>query len=340
MGKSAQLIKSLNQSLSKWDLKKAIKHSTDETNTRDFLIHPFLELLNYKRIDDFTHEYVADITGKRGRKVDVAITVGKKEPSILVECKKAHAKLTDNNFRQLNEYMIYSKSALIGILTNGIKWNFYLKGDSGLNHTPFFQLDITDYSNSDLEILSMFIKNELNLKAILERAKEVHFLEKFDNAFYAVLKNPTDKVLKSIYDSMGGKVLTQRTAQKITELINSFSLKTAYERMIIEEAKQNSSGIVTTDEEYKAFNVVKTMLAMSAKFKNIELERISFRDKKGAFNILVDDNQRKMVCSFIIRESKSIIKIGNTSYDIDDVTVSAITKHKKEIINSAVANLK
>ena len=74
----------------------------------------------------------------------------------------------------------------------------------------------------------------------------MHFLEKFDNAFYAVLKNPTDKVLKSIYDSMGGKVLTQRTAQKITELINSFSLKTAYERMIIEEAKQNSSGIVTS----------------------------------------------------------------------------------------------
>lgn len=75
---------------------------------------------------------------------------------------------------------------------------------------------------------------------------------------------------------MGGKRVTDRIAQKITELINSISIKGIYERLVIEEAKINSSGVITTDEEIKAFNVIKTVLAMSSKFKNTELERISY----------------------------------------------------------------
>ena len=168
----------------------------------------------------------------------------------------------------------------------------------------------------------------------------MHFLEKFDNAFYAVLKNPTDKVLKSIYDSMGGKRVTDKIAQKITDLINSISLKDVYERMIVEEAKQNSSGVITTAEEIKAFNVIKTMFAMSSKFKNSELERIGFRDQKNSFKILVDDNQKKCVCNIILKEKVSFIEVSGKKLSIDDLTISEITKHKTAIISSAIKNLK
>lgn len=340
MGKSAQLVRSLSKKLKGWDLKKAIKFSKDEATSRDFLIHPFLEMLDYERIDDYTHEYDADIKGRKGTKVDIAVTFGKKNPVIVIECKKAGQKLTDRNFKQLNEYVVYSPSVKVGILTNGLDWQFYIKGDSGLNHTPFFTFNIEEYSNSDLESLSMFMKREFNINEIQEEAESIHFLEKFDDALFSVLNNPTASLVKSINEEMGGKRVTDKIAQKITDLINSISLKEVYERMIIEEAKQNSSGIITTAEEIKAFNVIKTMFAMSSKFKNSELERIGFRDQKNSFKILVDDNQKKCVCNIILKEKVSFIEVSGKKLSIDDVTVSEITKHKTPIISSALENLK
>jgi len=340
MGKSAQLTRSLSKKLSNWDIKKAIKYSKDEATTRDFLIHPFLEMLDYERIDDYTHEYNADIKGRRGTKVDIAVTFGKKSPLIVIECKKAEQNLSDKNFKQLNEYVVYTPSVKVGILTNGLDWNFYIKGDSGLNHTPFFTFNIENYSNSDLENLSMFVKSAFNINEIEEEAESIHFLEKFDDALFSVLTNPTASLIKSINEEMGGKRVTDKIAQKISELINSISLKDVYERMIIEEAKQNSSGVITTAEELKAFNVIKTMFAMSSKFKNSELERISYRDQKNSFKILVDDNQKKCICNIILKEKVNYIEISGKKLDIQDVTVAEITKYKTAIISSALKNLK
>ena len=61
-----QTVNLLEKAISSWDFDKAIDASNDEATTRDFLIHPFFELLGYQRIDDFTHEYIADVGGKRG----------------------------------------------------------------------------------------------------------------------------------------------------------------------------------------------------------------------------------------------------------------------------------
>lgn len=297
-------------------------------------------MLDYERIDDFTHEYIADIKGRKGEKVDIAITFGKKNPIIIVECKKTGQNLTDKDFIQLNEYIVYTPSAKVGILTNGTHWQFYVKGDSGLNHTPFFTFNIEDYSNSDLEKLSMFMKSEFNINEIVDEAESIHFLEKFDDALFSVLNNPTASLIKSINEEMGGKWVSDKIAQKISELINSISLKDVYERMIIEEAKKSSSGVITTVDEIKAFNVIKTMFAMSSKFKNSELERISFRDQKNSFKILIDDNQKKCVCNIVLKEKVSFIEVSGKKLNIEDVTVSEITKHKAAIISSAIKNLK
>ncbi len=56
--------------------------------------------------------------------------------------------------------------------------------------------------------------------------------------------------------------------KKFIELVNSISIKGVYERMVTEEAKLK--GVITTEEEYKAFNVIKTILAMSSKFRTSE----------------------------------------------------------------------
>ena len=46
-----QIVKQLEKSIEKWDFNMAFNASNDETQTRDFLIHPFFEdILGYSRI--------------------------------------------------------------------------------------------------------------------------------------------------------------------------------------------------------------------------------------------------------------------------------------------------
>tara|TARA_B110000208_G_C11663140_1_gene392409 strand:+ start:421 stop:975 length:555 start_codon:yes stop_codon:yes gene_type:complete len=184
----------------------------------------------------------------------------------------------------------------------------------------------------------MFLKSEFNIKEIKEEADSIHFLENFDDALFSVLNSPNADLIKSINEAMGGKRASDKIAQKIIELVNSISIKGVYERMVTEEAKLK--GVITTEEEYKAFNVIKTILAMSSKFRTSELDRVGYRDQRGSFKILIDENQKKCICDIIIKEKVSYIEINKKKYQIDGVTVADITKHKKEIIKSAVENLK
>ena len=336
-----QLTKALKKSLDNFDIDKRISHATNETTTRNSLIHPFLEdLLSYDAMEgDFTHEYTAHFGEKGIRKIDIAMMIDQKEPNIVIEAKKATAKLNDNNFEQLNNYYNYTKSAKIGILTNGVIWKFYIGENRSLIPTPFFTFDITDYDNSDVEMLAKFDKREIKFDPIIEEAEEIHFLDKFDDALFKSLAHPSDDFIKDIYSNMGGKRLNPKTKDKIKDLINSVSVKAAYDQLLYHESKSNKSGVYTTEDEYKAFNVVQTILSLSRDVRK-HLDRISYKDLKHYFLIIVDGKQNKQICSFQLKETKSILFIGDEKHELDEVSVPEITKYKKEIIDSALKYLK
>lgn len=339
--KLKQITNQLKKSFDNWDFNKAINHSNDETQTRDNLIHPFFNILNYSKLDDYTHEYISDMGDKKGRKVDIAITLGKKEPLMLVECKSATAKLNDNHFRQLNEYCLYSPSAKVGVLTNGIIYNFYTvnqKEKKGLNSKPFFTFDLTNYDNSQLEMLALFNRQSIEINEIIQEAEDVYFLDNFDNALFKTLVE-TDDLVKLIFKNMGGLRSTEKALSQIKGLVNSISIKTALDKIIQKEISESNSGIITTAEEIKAYNVIKTILAMSSKIKAADLERINYRDLKNSFLIIVDDKQTKNICSLVFKEKLKAIDINGNRFELDDVTVSSITKLKKELTESAISNL-
>lgn len=338
--KVRQLVKALNEKFESWDWEKALANSQNETTTRDFLIHPFLDLLNYDRIDDYTHEVTADLGKKKGKKVDVAISLGGKKPIILIECKKSTIKLNDNHYRQLREYCQDTNTAKIGILTNGIVYKFYTKKNSSMLQTsPFFEFDLSDYDNQDLETLSLFVRNVIDINTILEVAEETYFLDYFEESLYHTLVNPSEDLIKIIYSNMGGKRKSDKIYSKIKELINGTSLIITANRIIKHEASLSNSGIITTDEEIKAYNVIKTIMAMSSKFKNNDLQRISFRDLKGKFLVLFDDNQQKKICSLILKEKSKIIEIGGDKFPLVDTNIATITKLKKQLLESALKHV-
>ena len=335
--KIRQLVKALNEKFENWNWEKALANSQNETTTRDFLIHPFLDLLNYDRIDDYTHEVTADLGKKKGKKVDVAITLGSKNPVILIECKKSTEKLNDSHYRQLREYCTDTNTAKIGILTNGIVYKFYTRNNtSTLQISPFFEFNLSDYGNQDLELLSLFMRNVIDINSILEVAGETYFLDNFDEALYDTLVNPSEDLIKIINANMGGKRKSDKIYSKIKELINGTSLISTANRIIKYEASMSNTGIITTSEEIKAYNVIKTIMAMSSKFKNSDLQRISYRDLKGSFLVVFDDNQNKRICSLILKEKSKVIQINGEKFQLDDTNIASITKLKKQLLESAL----
>ena len=106
-----------------------------------------------------------------------------------------------------------------------------------------------------------------------------------------------------------------------------------------EESKQNKSGVYTTDDEQKAFNVVHTILSLSREVRR-HIDRITYKDTPTKFHILIDNNTRQKICSFELKQTKSILLIDEKKYELDEVSVPEITKYKKEIIDSALKYLK
>ena len=78
---------------------------------------------------------------------------------------------------------------------------------------------------------------------------------------------------------------------------------------------------------------------MSSKIKSPQLDRISYRDLKTMFIIIVDDNQNKQICSVIFKDNSKVIEIDKKPYKLDEVSISSITKLKKELIEKALSHL-
>ena len=87
----------LEKSFSKWEYIKAIKLSENESQTSDYLIEPFFNLLGYNKMEHYSHEFSLKFAKGSVKKVDMVITLNRKTPIMLIECKRSTSNLTDTN---------------------------------------------------------------------------------------------------------------------------------------------------------------------------------------------------------------------------------------------------
>ena len=222
-------------------------------------------------MDDYAHEFTIKFPDGNLKYLDMAITLSGRQPSILVECKKANTNLLSSHYKQLSSYYKYHKESKLGILTNGIQYKFYarsLKDKNILHENPFFEFDITDFTLSDLEELAAFYRPSIDLNSIIEDAEETYFLESFDEALFQTLYKPKKELIKLIYDNMGGKRLSDKISDSIFNLINSISYEQAIDKIKRAESKDSKSGIITTAKELKSLDIIKTIVAMTSKINN------------------------------------------------------------------------
>ena len=170
------------------------------------------------------------------------------------------------------------------------------------------------------------------MSIIIEEAQDTFFLEGFNGALTEELLNPTDDFIKVIFARMPGKRMNDTIKEKLRGLINSNSIQQVLPKLIEEESK-NGNFVITTGMELQIYHSIKTIILNS--IKKVDSSRITYRDQKNSFNILVDDNQRKIIAKITSNKDKHFLEIGGNGSKIPADDIDNIVSISKQLTDIA-----
>ena len=289
-----------------------------EEATKNAVIMPFISrVLGYDVFNpsEVVPEFIADIGTKKGEKVDYAI-MRDGEVQMLIEAKKIGDPLDLNHAGQLVRYFHVS-NARIGVLTNGREWHFFTDLDrpNRMDEKPFLRLDMLDIDPHTLPELRKMTKDAFDLESVLAAAEELKYVSAIKRVVADQFDTPSDDFVKllasRVYDGIFtakmrevfGGVTRKALAQYVNDRVNA-RLKSALQGAApavmaapeapapaAEASDEPRDEVETTEDEIEGFMIVRAIAVAE-----ISHGRITPRDQKSYFAILIDDNNRKPIC--------------------------------------------
>jgi hypothetical protein len=317
----------LNDELKKVSEKIADKKDSIKTEeaTKTAFILPFLKALGYDIFDptEVVPEFTADVGTKKGEKVDYAVMMDD-EPIILMECKSCGYDLDKTHASQLYRYFAFTK-ARFGVLTNGIIYRFFTDIDepNKMDKKPFLEADLSNLKDTHIKELEKFTKSSFNLDEILTSASELKYLSEMKKIMAKEISDPSDDFVKFFARQVYPGPITERIRAKFAEIT-----KTAFNQFIKEQVnarltsalnisdenkeegapeifiEDNKSKIVTTEDEWEGYYIIKTIL-----HEDVDTDKIFIRDKISYCGILFDNNNRKPICRLHFNTSQKYISL-------------------------------
>lgn len=293
-----------------------------EEATKNAFIMPFIASLGYDVFDptEVVPEYVADLGTKKGEKVDYAI-MRDGQPIMFFECKKAGADLGNAQTSQLYRYFGTHTSLRIGILTNGVTYQFYsdLENNNVMDTKPFLEFNMLDIQDNLVTELKKLTKSAFNLEEIMSAASELKYAKEIRRVLQQNLDDPSDDFVKYVMSVAYTGTRTQKMIDRFKDItkraFNQFVNDKINERLksamateppvavqeqqpepIQADAKPTTE---TTQEEIEGYMIVKSILR-----EVVAPERIFMRDTMSYLNILLDDTIRKTICRLYLNSDK------------------------------------
>lgn len=298
-----------------------------EEATKNAMVMPLIQSLGYNVFDplEVTPELIADVGTKKGEKVDYAILRDGK-PIILFECKKAGADLHINHAGQLFRYF-HVTAVRFGVLTNGLLYRFFtdLEQPNKMDEKPFFEFNILDFKDRDVEELKKFAKSAFDLDTILTTANDLKYTRAIQNRLAEWMVLPSEEFVRLVSSDLVGN---RRFTPAIRE---QFSLitKRAFEQLISERINDRLKGamspepnfapepiasavepavatdvqlVQTNQKEIEGFHTVRAILRGL-----VSPRRIVMRDAQTYCAILLDDNNRKPICRLRFNNPQKLV---------------------------------
>jgi hypothetical protein len=304
-----------------------------EEATKNALVMPFIAALGYDVFDpsEVVPEFVADVGIKKGEKVDYVIKRCE-DIVMLIEAKKVASELAIEHSSQLFRYFTVTK-ARIAVLTNGTVYRFFsdLEESNKMDEKPFLELNLLDLRESLIVEVSKLSKASFDLDSMLETASDLKYMREIRATFERQLESPEEDFVKFFFQqaSPNGRFiqsakdqfarLVKRTLSGyITDKVGD-RLRSALARAdsndvapapapilidpeLVAEGEASNNGIVTTEEELEGFRIVKAIVC-----DVVALERVSYRDSKSWFAILLDGSNRKPLCRLHFNRARKYV---------------------------------
>ena len=359
------------------DFKDAIKQISDrivklkgnletEEATKNALVMPFLNALGYDVFNplEVLPEMTCDIGTKKGEKIDYAI-LKDGQPVILIECKHwaQDLNLHDN---QLLRYFNVSP-AKFGVLTNGIVYRFYtdLESPNKMDSRPFLEVNLLDLKDNHIEELKKFHKSAFDVNSIMSSANELKYTGEIKALIAKEFASPSIEFAKffgrQVYDGMYTARIADQFVGLVKRSISSYISEMISDRLKAaikdneEEQQQpttqnssedlpdgvvfsdNKSGVVTTQEEIDAYNIIRSILR-----KEIEVSRVQYADFKSYFVVSVD-KPSKWICRLYLGRKKQIsfplIEEGKGEERVDIESIDDIFNYTNKLLEILKARI-
>jgi hypothetical protein len=304
-----------------------------EEATKNALVMPFIAALGYDVFDpsEVVPEFIADVGIKKGEKVDYVIKRGD-DIVMLIEAKKVAADLAIEHSSQLFRYFTVTK-ARIAVLTNGIVFRFYsdLEESNKMDEKPFLELNLLDLRESLIVEVSKLSKSSFDLDSMLQAASDLKFMREIRVAFERQLESPDEDFVKFFFqhanpngrfiqsakeqfarlvkrtlsgyitDKVGDRLRSALASADRTD-VSQAVVPTGVIDPVVEVGEAAKEGIVTTEEELEGFRIVKAIVC-----DVVALERVSYRDSKSWFAILLDGSNRKPLCRLHFNRARKYV---------------------------------
>ena len=330
-----------------------------EEATKTSLIMPFFQMLGYDVFNpnEFIPEFIADIGIKKGEKVDYAIVLND-EVVMLIEAKPISEKL-EKHSSQLFRYFGTSK-AKFAILTNGNNYKFYtdLEKTNVMDSVPFLDVNIDDLSDSEIQELKKFQKDNFDINEIFSTASNLKYLNQIKKVLKEEFANPSDELVKlilnqGIYEGVKTSAIIEKYKPIIkrsfnsylNELVNSRLQNAINKEETIDEPENipREEKIITTSDEIQSYYIVKSILSEYCSPK-----KIYYKDTESYFGILYDNKVTKWICRVYLKESVKYIIIPNKDkkdiryelaniediYKLKDYLIERLSVFENIVINS------
>lgn len=352
--------------------------STEEA-TKNSMIMPMIKLLGYDPFNpmEVTPELVADVGTKKGEKVDYAVLRDGK-PILLFECKKSGADLHINHAGQLFRYF-HVTEARFGVLTNGLVYKFFtdLEQPNKMDEKPFFEFNILEFRERDVEELKKFAKSKFDVDTILATANELKYTRAIQARLSEWATQPSEDFVRLVSaDLLGSRRFTPAIKDQFTALT-----KRAFEQLIGARINERLKGAMTTEavsvvsvaslpatapapaqgaqattapaptaseapvqfstspEELEAFHSIRAILR-----EVVPSKRVFMRDAQSYCALLLDDNNRKPVARLRFNNTQRL-RLGlfgaNKEEEVVDISsVDDIFNHAERLKETVIALLK
>jgi hypothetical protein len=295
---------------------------TNEESTKLFLVFPVLNALGYDVADPTVvqPEFAADFRDGVTDRVDYAI-MRDGVPAIAVECKRVGADLSANR-GQLRAYFTALNSVRLGILTNGLRFEFFVDSENAnvMDEDPFVTLDMDAAAQGGvpadvLEALGAVTKEGFHPSAIAEFAE----LRLTSNRLRAVLmqevREPSPDFCRVILKMAGVENVRRARIESLYSSMVRNAFEEAFVLPVLEHLRTShgtgdgntptsdvtEQRIVTTDRELAVYRYACRRLAYLAgdEFQFAAIEHVHYRDYVGKFAVFYRSIYKGRLFDFI-----------------------------------------